>query len=112
MHLVCLSQLDVTSATEDLAVAGGDASRSVCHNWMLRLQTLISVQSRLEGDTAELDLVMCTSPAFCTQNGLGPGKARTVKKGRKMFLDRCEYFMGTTSGSDVSNRIDFDGRST
>ena len=29
-----------------------------------------------------------------------------------MFLDRCGYFMGTASGSDVSNRIDFDGGST
>ena len=31
---------------------------------------------------------------------------------RKMFLDGCEYFMGTTGGGDVSDCFDFDGRGT
>ena len=73
---------------------------------------------------------MCTSPVLCAQNGLGPVRLMTIAHAfnhrmavlrdgvrsavrvGKMFLDRCEYFMGTTSGSDVPNRIDFDGGST
>ena len=108
------SQLDVTSATR------------------------ISVSPRSENDTVELDLSCVLHPFFVHKMDSGPVRlmtiahafnyrmavlrewstvgrsSGTIKKGGhwKMFPDRCEYFMGTTSGSDVSNRIDFDGGST
>ena len=65
MHRTMPNSLSLTMglSAEDIAVAGGDASRSVgpsvnpsgSSQLDVTSATLISVQSRLEGDTAELD---------------------------------------------------------
>ena len=36
----------------------------------------------------------------------------TVQKSEKMFLNGCEYFMGTAGGGDVSDCFNFDGGGT
>ena len=94
--------------------------------------TLISVQLRLESKSVELDSSCVIHPFYVHKMDSGPVRlmtiahatgwitgrstvgrsSRTVKKSGKMFLDGCEYFMGTTGGGDVSNRFDFDGRGT
>ena len=74
MHRTVPNYLSLTMglSAEDVAVAGGDPSRSVCPSINpsgssqldVTSATLISVQSWLEGDTAELDSSCVLHPFF------------------------------------------------
>ena len=88
MHRTVPNSLSLTMglSAEDGAVAGGDAPRSVCpstnHSGSSQLDvtsaTLISVQSRLEGDTAELDSSCVLHPFFVHKMDSGPVRLMTI----------------------------------
>ena len=98
--------------------------------------TLISVQSWLESTSVELDSSCVIHPFHVHKMDSGPVRLMTIahafnyrvavlrdgvrsavrmgrsRKSGKMFLHGREYFMGTTGGSDVSNRFDINERGT
>ena len=88
MHRTVPNSLSLTMglSAEDIAVAGGDASRSVGHSVNpsgssqldVTSATLISVQSRLEGDTAELDSSCVLHPFFVHKMDSGPVRLMTI----------------------------------
>ena len=88
MHRTVPNYLSLTMglSAEDIAVAGGDASRSVgpsvnpsgLSQLDVTSATLISVQSRLEGDTAELDSSCVLHPFFVHKMDSGPVRLMTI----------------------------------
>ena len=120
-HSVCLSINPSTSGASKVDVSSA---------------TLISVQSKVENTSVELDSSCVIQSFQRSQNGFRTGQAddycsciqlpsgritrwsavsrssRTVKKSVKMFLNKREYFMGTTGGGDVSDRFNFNGGGT
>ena len=88
MHRTVPNSLSLTMglSAEDVAVAGGDASRSVgpsinpsgSSQLDVTSATLISVQSRLEGDTAELDSSCVLHPFFVHKMDSGPVRLMTI----------------------------------
>ena len=88
MHRTVPNSLSLTMglSAEDIAVAGGDAPRSVgpsvnpsgSSQLDVTSATLISVQSRLEGDTAELDSSCVLHPFFVHKMDSGPVRLMTI----------------------------------
>ena len=148
MHRTVPSSLSITAApsAEEGEAAGGnstppvrlsrDPSVSVTSSVDVSSATLISVLSRVESTSGELDSSCVIHPFHVHKMDSGPvrlmtiahafnyrlavlrdgstvgSSSGTVKKGGKMFLDKQEYFMRTTSGGDVSNRFNANGRGT
>ena len=86
MHRTMPNSLSMTMglSVEDLAVAGGDASRSVgpsvhpSGSSQLDVTSAISVPSRLENDTAELDSSCVLHPFFVHKMDSGPVRLMTI----------------------------------
>ena len=139
MHRTVPNSFSLTMApsAEERVVVGGESTQSVRPSIDpsgpsqvdVTSATLISVQSRLDSKTVELDSSCVIHPFYVHKMDSGPVRLMTIahafnyrmavlrdgvqsavrvgrsRKAETMFLDGCEYSMGTTGGGDVSNRF-------